>query len=471
MRRTLLLALPALQEVLSENFRQIKYSLFPPLTLLTLAGLTPEDRYKIIVRDEHVESVDVDDHVDLLAMTVYVSSAHRAYELADAYRRRGAKVVLGGIHPSTLPEEAVRHADAVCIGPAERVWHEILRDFEDDSLKRFYRGAPGGSASLVPLPRRDLINPKAYLVRNTMVVSRGCPHSCDFCYKSSFWGDRFYECRPLGDIEHELSLLKGNFVFFLDDNFLGNRRRAREIFQLLKRSGMVWQASATLDAARTPDYLEEAYDAGCRSLFVGLESLSDENMRRSNKRVNAAADYADAIRRFHDAGIMINSSFVFGFDCDGPDVFDRTLEFAIENRIETATFHVLTPFPGTRLFAQMEADGRLLHRDWRLYDTRHAVFRPAQMDPEALEEGYRRSYDEFYRYGSIFRRSLGLPNPLKRILYNVVWRKVDRLWAPVIRHGLLPAVRPAFEYILAQHSRPRASAAIPASARAETAHP
>ncbi|NQT19765.1 MAG: B12-binding domain-containing radical SAM protein [Planctomycetes bacterium] len=470
MRHALLLALPALQEVLSDDFRQIKYSLFPPLTLLTLAGLTPEDRYRIIVRDEHVEPAVVEEHVDIVAMTVYVSSAYRAYELAEVYRRRGAKVVLGGIHPSTLPQEAARHADAVCIGPAERAWPQILCDFENGSLRKFYRGAPGGSASLVPLPRRDLMNQKAYLVRNTMVTSRGCPHSCNFCYKSSFWGDRFYERRPLADVEHELSLLKGNFVFFLDDNFLGNRRRAREIFQLLKGSGMVWQAAASLDAAQTPVYLEEAYDAGCRSLFVGFESLSDENMRRSNKSINAVADYARAIRRFHDAGMMINASFVFGFDCDGPDVFDRTLEFAIENKLETATFHVLTPFPGTRLFAQMEAGGRLLHRDWRLYDTRHAVFRPAHMKPEALEKGYWRSYDEFYRYGSIFRRSVGMPNALKRILYNIVWRKCDRLWAPVIRHGLLPAVRPAFEYILAQHSRSRTASTIPASGRTETAH-
>ena len=183
---------------------------------------------------------------------------------------------------------------------------------------------------------------------------------------------------------------------------------------MLRGSGMVWQASASLDVTRDTAFLDEAYEAGCRSLFVGFESLSDENMRRSNKSINAVADYARAIRRFHDAGMMINASFVFGFDCDGPDVFDRTLEFAIENKLETATFHVLTPFPGTRLFAQMEAGGRLLHRDWRLYDTRHAVFRPAHMKPDALEKGYWRSYDEFYRYGSIFRRSVGMPNALKR---------------------------------------------------------
>jgi len=459
MRYSLLFALPALQEVLAEEFRQIKYSLFPPLSLLTIAGLTPEDRYKMIVRDEHVEPVEVDEDVDLVAMTVYVSSAHRAYEVADQYRRRGAKVVLGGIHPTTMPAEAAQHADAVCIGPAEPVWADILRDFERGALKKFYRAACLGSAALVPRARRDLMNQNAYLVTQTMVTSRGCPHACDFCYKSSFWGKSYYESRELDRIEDELASFPNKFVFFLDDNFLAGRRRAREIFRMLRGSGMAWQASASLDVARDAAFLDEAYEAGCRSLFVGFESLSPQNMRQANKPVNVVTDYAEAVHRFHDAGIMLNASFVFGFDCDSPDVFDRTLDFAITSKIETATFHVLTPFPGTRFFEQMAADGRLLHRDWRLYDTRHAVFRPRAMTRDQLETGYWRSYKEFYTYGSILRRSAGLPGVLKRIAYNVGWRKVDRLWAFVIRHGLLPWVRPLFEKALAGNTRARNAAA------------
>ena len=386
MRRRLLLILPALQEVFGSEFRRIKYSLVPPLSLLTVAGLTPEDRYEIIVRDEHVESIDVAEDVDLVAMTVYVSSAHRAYALAERYRRRGAKVVLGGIHPSTLPAEAAEHADAVCTGPAEPVWGDILRDFENGALKKFYRGRPEGSAALVAPARRDLMNPNAYLVRNTMVTSRGCPHCCSFCYKSSFWGPRYYEARPMDRIERELASLDGQFVFFLDDNLLGNRHHARALFRVLRGSGIVWQASSSIDAAQDPSFLDEAYAAGCRSLFVGFESISPENLRNANKRTNVAADYPEAIRRFHDAGIMLNGSFVLGFDCDGPDVFDRTLEFGIENKLETGTFHVLTPYPGTAGFAQMEAEGRLLHRNWSLHDTRHAVFRPRRMTPEQLLE-------------------------------------------------------------------------------------
>jgi radical SAM superfamily enzyme YgiQ (UPF0313 family) len=455
MRRKILLALPALQEVLAEDFRQIKYSLFPPLSLLTLAGLTPDDRYEILVCDEHVESVELDQPVDLVAMTVYVSSADRAYEMADLYRRRGAKVVLGGIHPTALPFEAARHADAVCLGPAEPIWPELLSDFERGALRPFYRGRCAGSAGIVPAARRDLMNPRAYLVPQTMVTSRGCPHACDFCYKSGFWGERYYEGRPLADIERELDGFDQHFVFFLDDNFLGNRRRARDVFALLRGSGLVWQAGASLDVARDPAFLDAAYDAGCRSLFVGFESLAPENMRQANKRVNVATDYRQAVRRLHDAGIMINGSFVFGFDCDGPDVFGRTVAFAVENEIETATFHVLTPFPGTPFFDRMARDGRLLHRDWRRYDTRHAVFRLSRMTADELETGYRAAYQDFYTYGSILRRSVGLPGVLKRIAYNVGWKKMDRLWAFVIRHGLLPSVRPAFEFALARSTRRR----------------
>ena len=226
-----------------------------------------------------------------------------------------------------MPYEAAEHADAVCIGPAETVWAEILDDFEHGRLQKFYRGRCEGSAALVPIPRRDLMNPRAYLVRHTMVTSRGCPHSCDFCYKSSFWGPTYYEPRPMADIERELSRIDDHLVFFLDDNLLANRRHARALFDVLRGSGIVWQAAASLDVARDPRYLDEAYEAGCRSLFVGFESLSPENMRGNNKPVNAATDYAEACRRFHDAGIMINGSFVFGFDCDGPDVFERTVEF------------------------------------------------------------------------------------------------------------------------------------------------
>ena len=250
MRRRLLLILPALQQLHNYEFRLIKYSRFPPLSLLTIAGLTPEDRWEIIVRDEHIESSEVDGDVDLVGIQTYISSSGRAYELARRWRERGAKVVLGGLHPTSLPDEAAPHADAVVLGPAESVWKEVLDDFERGTLKPVYQGRRDGSAALVPVPRRDLMNPRGYLIRNTMVTSRGCPHSCDFCYKTSFWGKSYYEARPLAQIEHELDTMDDRLVFFLDDNLLANRRHARSLFPILRDRGIVWQAAASLDVAR-----------------------------------------------------------------------------------------------------------------------------------------------------------------------------------------------------------------------------
>ncbi|OGX08435.1 MAG: hypothetical protein A2Y06_07955, partial [Omnitrophica WOR_2 bacterium GWA2_37_7] len=326
--------------------------------------MTPQDKYKMIVRDEHVESSDVDEHVDIVAIQTYISSAYRAYELADKYRERGAKIIMGGLHATSLPHEAAQYADAVCIGPAETVWNKILDDFEKGRLCKFYQGECTGSAALVPKPRRDLMNPKAYLLRNTIVTSRGCPHHCDFCYKSTFWGKNYYETRPISKVEEELDDVQDGLVFFLDDNLLANKSYCRQLFHSLKGRGITWQSAASLDVAKDPQYLKEAYESGCRSLFIGFESLSSESMKSVNKNVNAVTDYEEAIRVIHASGIMINSSFVFGFDNDDADIFDRTIEFGIKNKLETASLHILTPLPGTPVFTQMESSGRLLHKNW-----------------------------------------------------------------------------------------------------------
>lgn len=460
-RRRLLLLLPALQQLRDRPFRLIKYSRFPPLSLLTLAGMTPPERWEVVVRDEAVEPLDAPGHFDLVGIQTYISSAPRAYELAAQHRARGALVVLGGLHPTSLPEEAAGYADAICVGPAETVWPQLLRDAEQGRLAPIYRGRCAGSAGLVPLPRRDLLDGKGYLLRHTMVTSRGCPHACAFCYKAAFWGEDYYEALPRERIARELDLVDDGLVFFLDDNLLGDRRHGRMMLELLHGRGLLWQAAASIDVARDPGYLDAAYAAGCRSLFVGFESLSPASLRGVGKHVNLAADYGDAVRRFHDAGIMVNGSFVFGFDGDDPDVFERTVEFAIEHKIETATFHILTPFPGTRAFADLDGEGRLLHRRWEYYDTDHAVFQPKRMTPEQLEEGHRWAYREFLRFGSIVRRSVGLPGTLKRIAYNVAWMKVDPLWEGIAHAGLMPFARRILTGVLGLASRSaRASAPV-----------
>lgn len=445
--KKLLFLLPAMTRSCNESNRSIKYSRFPPLSLMTLAGLTPHDKYEMIIRDEHVESIEVDD-VDLVAIQVYISSSHRSYEIADRYRHRGAKVVMGGLHPTSLPCEAAQHADAVCIGPAETVWHEILHDYETGHLRQFYKGTSEGSACLTPIPRRDLMNQRAYLLRNTMVASRGCPHSCEFCYKSSFWGKHYYEARPLANVERELAMVDDGLVFFLDDNLLANKPFCRELFKILRGANIIWQAAASLDVARDIAYLDEAYESGCRSLFMGFESISRENMQNVGKKVNAVTDYSQTIRRIHDSGIMINSSFVFGFDGDDLDVFKRTLDFAITNKLETASTHILTPLPGTPLFAQLEKEGRLLHRDWSRYDINNAVFQPKLMTPEQLVQGYAWFAREFQKYGSILQRSAGLGGAIKRIAYNTALSKVEPLWRAIIKAGMMPFAKRILRFAL-----------------------
>ena len=454
MKRRLLLIMPSLQQRKDYAFRLIKYTRFPPLSLMTIAGMTPADEWEIIVRDEHIESSEVEGNIDLVGIQTYISSSKRAYELAKLWRERGAKAVLGGLHPTSMPREAAPHADAICIGPAETVWPQLLDDFKAGRLKPVYYGRSHGSAKLVPLPRRDLIDPRHYLIRHTMVTSRGCPHSCDFCYKNSFWGPNYFEARPIDQVERELAEVDDGMIFFLDDNLLANKRHARALFDVLRGSGIVWQAAASLDVTEDPDYLAEAYDAGCRSLFVGFESITPENMRGNNKTVNVKTDYLKASRVFHDAGIMINGSFVFGFDSDDRDVFRRTVDFTIEGKILTATFHILTPLPGTKAFERLDAEGRILHRNWEYYDTDHAVFQPKNMSAEELDAGHKQAYRDFQRWGSIIKRSTGVPGTAKRLAYNVAWRKVDPLWMAIYRMGLMPFAKNIFRRVLNWNTRP-----------------
>ena len=256
----------------------------------------------------------------------------------------------------------------------------------------------------VPPIRRDLIKRRLYLVPNSIVVSRGCPHVCDFCYKEAFFeGGRSFYTQTVDAALAEIERLPGRHLYFLDDHLFGDRRFASALFDGMRGMGRLWQAAGTVNAVLAPDLLERAVDAGLRSLFVGFETLNPANLAEQRKYQNMRRDYAAAIRRLHDLGVMINGSFVFGMDGDDGSVFERTVEWAIEQGIETATFHILTPYPGTALYRRMSDQGRLTVHDWDLYDTRHAVFRPARMSAEELEYGYHWAYREFYRWKSIVR--------------------------------------------------------------------
>jgi radical SAM superfamily enzyme YgiQ (UPF0313 family) len=447
--------LPALTEATSPFWRPIKYSLFPPLGLATLAGYLP-DAAEVEIQDEHVERLRLDDAPDLVVIQVYITSARRAYAIADHYRRRGAYVALGGLHVTSLPAEAALHADTIFLGPGEDTWPRFLEDFRRGCPARVYQSTLRTLAGLPPI-RRDLIKRRLYLVPNSIVVSRGCPHVCDFCYKEAFFeGGKSFYTQTVDAALAEIERLPGRHLYFLDDHLFGDRRFATALFDGMRGMGRLWQAAGTVNAVLAPDLLERAVNAGLRSLFVGFETLNPDNLVEQRKYQNMRRDYAAAIRRLHDLGVMINGSFVFGMDGDDPSVFERTVEWAIEHGIETATFHILTPYPGTALHRRIVDQGRITVHDWDLYDTRHAVFQPARMSGAQLEEGYRWAYREFYRWRSIVRGAAAHDDAiagLRHLAYSAGWKKLEPLWDFVIRAKRAGAMLPVLETILSEFGR------------------
>lgn len=447
--------LPALTEAKSPFFRPIKYALFPPLGLATLAAYLGDDD-EITIQDEHVETLDLNDEPDLVVIQVYITSAYRAYELADHYRARGAYVALGGLHVTSLPEEAATHADTIFLGPGEETWPHFLADYRAGRPGKRYTSTVRTLAGLPPI-RRDLIKRHLYLVPNSIVVSRGCPHVCDFCYKEAFFeGGKSYYTQSVDDALAEIDRLPGRHLYFLDDHLFGDARFAGALFDGMAGMGRLWQAAGTVQSVLKPGLLEKAVQAGLRSLFVGFETLNPQSLIEQRKHQNLHRDYGAAVRRLHDLGVMINGSFVFGMDHDDESVFERTVAWAIEQGIETATFHILTPYPGTALYARMQAAGRLTSHNWDLYDTRHVVYRPMRIRAEVLEEGYWRAYREFYRWGSIWQGASTKPTlagRLRHVGYAGGWKKLEPLWDWVIRARRVNQLLPMLETLLAEFGR------------------
>ena len=432
-------------------WRPIKYSLFPPLGLATLASyLNPDDEATIV--DQHVEMLNLDDRPDLVVIQVYITNAYRAYKIADHYRAKGVFVILGGLHVTSLPDEAVQHADAIFIGPGEQTFPQFLDDFRAKRPQKIYRSTENRTIQNQPKLRRDLIKRNKYLVPNSLVISRGCPHHCNFCYKDAFFknGKSFYTNR-VDEILSEIDRLPGRHLYFLDDHLLGDPKLMRILFREMKSLGRVFQGAATVQSILNGDLIEKAADAGLRSLFVGFETFSPENLRQSNKSQNLKQNYERATKRLHDNGIMINGSFVFGLDNDSTDVFKRTVEWGVENAITTATYHILTPYPGTRLFQNMNNKGRIVDFNWDNYNTRKVVFSPHSMTRKELEDGYKWAYKEFYRWSNIFKASFShdkIKHQLKHLVYTGGWKKFEPLWGLIINSGGLQYMLPLLELLL-----------------------
>ena len=362
----------------------------------------------------------------------------------------------------------MQHADTIFTGPGEDTWPAFLADRRSGSQRKVYASTERTLAGLPPI-RRDLIKRRLYLVPNSIVVSRGCPHVCDFCYKEAFYqGGRSFYSQSVEDALAEIERLPGRHLYFLDDHLFGNARFAGALFDGMRGMRRLWQAAGTVQSVLRPGLLEKAAASGLRSLFVGFETLSAENLRAQHKNQNLNRDYQAAIRRMHDLGVMVNASFVFGMDDDDETVFDRTVEWAVRQGVETATFHILTPYPGTALHTRIQAEGRITSTDWDAYDTRHAVFRPAKMSAEALESGYWRAYREFYRWDAIFSGAMNKPDwngRLRHLAYAGGWKKFEPLWDWVIRarrvNNLLPVLERILQGFRPQPAQPQERADLP----------
>ncbi len=444
--------LPALTEAKSPFWRPIKYSLFPPLGLATLAAYCNEDD-EIDLQDEHMEELNINDEPDLVVIQVYITNAFRAYDLADHYHKKGAYVCLGGLYVTSLPDEAMPHADTIFLGPGEESWPRFLTDFKNGEAKKMYISKERTLETIPPI-RRDLIKRHLYLVPNSIVVTRGCPHHCNFCYKDAFFeGGRSSYTQQADDALAEIDRLPGKHLYFLDDHLLGNQRFATSLFDGIKGMNRVFQGASTIDAILRGNLIEKAAAAGMRSVFVGFETLSNGNLQQSNKKQNIGKDYEEAIRRLHSLGIMINGSFVFGMDEDDKDVFKRTVDWAVKNALTTCTFHILTPYPGTGLYKTMEQQGRLLHKQWNLYDTRHVVYKTTGLNEDELKNGYDWAYRSFYSWQNIAAASLqhkNLKHAIKHFAYAGGWKKFEPLWNFMIKTQGLNKMLPLLEAILAK---------------------
>ncbi len=447
--------LPALTEAESPFWRPIKYSLFPPLGLATLAGhLSPED--EIDLQDQHVEKLNLHDEPDLVIIQVYITNAYRSYQLADYYRGKGSYVILGGLHVTSLPEEAAPHADSIFIGPGDQTFPVFLKDFKNGNPKKRYVSTGRTLAGIPPI-RRDLIKRNRYLVPNSIVVTRGCPHHCSFCYKDAFFhGGKSFYTQLTDEALAEINRLPGRHLYFLDDHLLGNVKFASSLFAGMKGMGRLFQSAATVDSILRGNLIEQAAEAGLRSLFVGFETFSPTNLKQSNKKQNLKKDYQRAVQRLHDLGIMINGSFVFGLDDDDQDVFKRTVDWGVENGITTSTYHILTPYPGTELYKDLNQQGRISSTNWDLYDTRHVVYKTTKLTPSQLEAGYHWAYQEFYRWKNILKGSAThetIKHQLKHFAYAGGWKKFEALWNFIIKTKNLGHMLPILEGVLSKVSR------------------
>jgi radical SAM superfamily enzyme YgiQ (UPF0313 family) len=400
--------------------RSLRYA---PLTLTTLASLVPPELgAEITLVDEGIADVDPDLDADLIGLTVITGTAVRAYALAAQFRRRGIPVVLGGPHVTLVPDDAQPHADAIVVGYAEDTWPELLRDAAAGRLRPRYDQQPGLSLANRPFARRDLLPRGRFITNDVFEATRGCVHSCDFCVVPTAWGLSPFQ-KPVEDVVADIRQKGARKLIFVDLNLIADPEYAARLFTALIPLRVQWYGLATTLLGDQPELLALAARSGCRGLLMGLESITRKNLREARKGFNSPDKYADLVAALHRHGIALQGCFVFGMDHDTPSVFLETARFVVDARIDLPRFAVVTPFPGTPLHKRLDAEGRILTRNWELYDGQHVVFQPAQMSVEELQRGTETAWRHAYSIRSIGRRILASPSPWPvRLGTNIAYR-------------------------------------------------
>lgn len=431
-----------------------KHVLTPTLALTSIAGSTPDD-WTVAYWDENLLQgpPPVDPFPAVVGITVHLTFAQRAFELAGWFRRRGAQVVLGGLHVLSCPEECAPHSDALAVGEGTQLWPEILRDAAAGRLKPCYSGTYRKPFRLDPPPKRELLPRKLFLTTTSINATRGCHSRCGFCYLSTAGLHMPYQCRDVEQVAAEFAADRQPYGVFTDNNLGSQPEYLRRLCWALRPLNKIWSAAVSIDVTDDSSLVREMALAGCTGVFVGFESLDSRNIADAQKKSPTPDDYARRVRILHQHGIQVNGSFVLGFDHDTPQVFADTAAWIEANRLECATFHILTPYPGTPLFSQMEREGRLLHKDWSRYDTAHVVFRPRNMSPEQLAEGYAWCYERLFSHRSIWRRrprDAGAVLPYLAMSY--LYKRSNLLWYYLIRFRLTALVwRPLVSWTRLRH--------------------
>lgn len=431
-----------------------KHVLTPTLALTSFAATTPE-HWQLRYWDENLLDgrPPFAPMPEVVGITVHLTFARRAFELAEWYRTRGSKIVLGGLHVLSCPDECAAHADALALGDGVQLWPRILSDVEAGCLRPRYAATYETDYRSDPVPKRSILPRSGFLTTTSLIATRGCHNRCGFCYLATDGLRMPYRMRDPEQVAAEFSANGEPYAVFIDNNLGSNRPYLRKLCAALRPLNKIWSAAVSIDVTDDPALIRDMAVAGCTGVFVGFESLTDENLVDARKKTPKAGDYARRVRILHENGIQVNSSFVLGFDHDRKDVFQRTAEWVEENRLECSTFHILTPYPATPLFRQMEHEGRLLHRNWFLYDTAHAVFRPKHMSPEELEEGYAWLYQRLFSHTSIWRRR---PEDWRAaapyLAMSYLYKRSNRFWRLLIKYHLVHAAwRPLVELTRLRH--------------------